>query len=337
MHVRQHGEKNWRRSHEKCYSWINSPLKHRSYNSRSNKLLSAIFKDLLLVRSVDTNHELEKEHRANSVALCYVSSVAQTTSLSWTVTLVRGRLSIEHQEKTPNEGRKCSLLVSVQFNGHKQEFQRNCWVQVQVRSFCAFLCWMGSGEDRVLITLAFFFLFFFSHESLKNGLRGSPAAAAPSGTVGSNQHCYTSLRAHWNYFGLFWPASIHPEQKVQTRAAVTPPEVRWDSGCRASRINWFKTRLAEGRESEASSGAPVCVSSGTAQQEMRSAEPPKAPPWICHRKRTTWRLRSGMLTLSWFLGILSLKEASLLIPALTEPTLLSPLRPSAFGLVLICN
>lgn len=31
-----------------------------------------------------------------------------------------------------------------------------------------------------------------------------------------------------------------------------------------------------------------------------------------------------MLTLSWFLGILSLKEASLLIPAFTEPTLLSP-------------
>lgn len=119
---------------------------------------------------------------------------------------------------------------------------------VKGRTFC-----VQAWEGWVLPSVAF--------SSLKNGLGGSPAAAAPSGNVGNDQHCYTSPCVMWRlqivWFELYAPVR---SSKHKSRPPATPPDVRWDSVCHASWINWCKTRLAGCRRVRSSKGAPVCVS-----------------------------------------------------------------------------
>lgn len=116
----------------------------------------------------------------------------------------------------------------------------------------------------------------FFHESLKNGLGGSPAAAAPSGNVGNDQHCYLSLCVTCT-LKIVWFVLYAPVQSADYKSRLC---VKWDSVVHTPRINRCKARLAEGREA----GAPRKLQSvslwptGTGQQEMRSAEPPKATP-----------------------------------------------------------
>lgn len=144
---------------------------------------------------------------------------------------------------------------------------------VEVRGFCVFVCWMRSEKGRVLITVAFFARVFQKWSQREPGYSRAIWQCRQWPALLHKPAC--TLKLVW--FVLY---SIHSEQKVQTEATLTPPDVRWNSACRASRINWFKTRLAEGRESEARAelqSVPL-QPTGSVQQEMRSAEPPKAPP-----------------------------------------------------------
>lgn len=74
---------------------------------------------------------------------------------------------------------------------------------------------------------------FFPHESLKSDLGGSPAAAAPSGNVGNDQHCYTSLRVTCT-LEIVWFVLCAPVQSADYKYRL---HVRWDSVCSKPWIN----------------------------------------------------------------------------------------------------
>lgn len=96
-----------------------------------------------------------------------------------------------------------------------------CWWKVEPSAF-------RSERDEVLSSAAYFF-----HESLKSDLGGSPAAAAPSGNVGNDQPCYTSLRVTCT-LEIVWFVRCAPVQSADYKYRL---HVRWDSVCCKPWIN----------------------------------------------------------------------------------------------------
>lgn len=115
------------------------------------------------------------------------------------------------------------------------------WWKLEAFAFL-FVEW-GSEKAWVLITVAFFAWVSQKWSQREPGCSRAIWQCRQWPALLHKPAC--TLKLVW--FAL---SSVHPF-RAKSANTVTPPEVRWHSACHVSRINWFQTRLAEGRESEA--------------------------------------------------------------------------------------
>lgn len=162
--------------------------------------------------------------------------------------------------------------MGIHFNEHKQSFLLKLSALGSSRLWCFCLL-----KARVLTTLAF----FFARVSQKWSQRepGYSRAIWQYRQRPALLHKRTcTLTVTW--FELYSVHLFRAKKYKHRPLWLLPGWAGILPVCRVSRNNWFKTRLAEGRESGARAelqSAPL-QPTGTAQQEMRSAEPSKAPP-----------------------------------------------------------